>query len=91
MSVSRLRITIQGQVQGVNFRSEAVEFANGLDVRGFAKNIDDGTVQIVAEGEEAHLDEMLKWCHKGPAGAEITEVESIHEKPSGMYQSFQIQ
>lgn len=91
MSIGRLKITIHGQVQGVNFRSEAAEFANGLDVRGYAKNIDDGTVQVVAEGEEELLERMLAWSRKGPAGAVIEGVESIHEKPSGMYQSFQVQ
>lgn len=90
-SVARLRITIHGQVQGINFRSEAVEFGQSLGLHGIAKNLDDGTVQIVAEGEEVNLDEFEKWCHKGPAGAVIEEVESIKEKPTGIYQSFQIQ
>ena len=87
----RLKITIHGQVQGINFRSEAVEMGQSLDLHGYAKNLEDGSVVVVAEGSEEHLSELEDWCHRGPAGAEITEVESIHEPTTGAFSSFQIQ
>jgi acylphosphatase len=87
----RLKITIHGQVQGINFRSEATEMAQSLGLHGYAQNLEDGSVMVVAEGSEEHLDELERWCHKGPAGAVIESVESIHEPPSGTFSSFQIQ
>lgn len=72
-----MRIKVFGQVQGVSFRFYAAEKANELGLRGFAKNMPDGSVYLEAEGDPAALQEFLMWCNKGPESAvvERTEVE----------------
>lgn len=70
-----LEIRIYGKVQGVWFRASAKEIADRLGVRGFAKNEADGSVRIVAQGEEEAVEEFLAWCEEGPPGAEVGKVE----------------
>ncbi len=70
-----LRIKIFGEVQGVSFRFYAAEKANESGVRGFVKNMPDGTVYAEAEGEPGALQDFLTWCHKGPEFARVERVE----------------
>lgn len=72
---THLRIKIFGRVQGVAFRFYAAEKANDLGVRGFVKNLPDGTVYAEAEGDPGALQEFLMWCHAGPALASVERVE----------------
>lgn len=66
-------ITIHGQVQGVFFRASAQHVAERLQLRGFVRNLKDGTVHTVAEGEQDKLLEYIKWCHIGPDAARVDE------------------
>ena len=70
-----LKIKIYGQVQGVLFRYTAKEKADELAIYGFARNEDDGTVYIEAEGEEDALEIFLDWCNAGPFSAKVVKVE----------------
>lgn len=70
-----LTIKIHGRVQGIFFRHSARQKAKELDIKGFARNEDDGTVYIEAEGEEENLKKFLDWCRKGPALAIIKKVD----------------
>lgn len=83
------RFVIIGLVQGVFFRAQAKEKANELGLMGFVKNLNDGGVEIHAEGPEVKLKEFEKWCHKGPPGAVVENVTATFtsEKP---YASFEI-
>lgn len=75
MANKRMTAKIYGQVQGVGFRATAKDKMNKLQLTGIARNEPDGTVYVVAEGDEEKLKELLKWCHKGPWMAEVEKVE----------------
>lgn len=73
--VRRLQIQIFGQVQGVAFRAHTMRRARGLGLDGWVRNLPEGSVELVAEGEDASLRELLEWCHSGPPAASVTRVE----------------
>ena len=74
-TMHRLQLKIHGQVQGIFYRDTACQKAKELSVTGWVKNSPDGTVEIVAEGKEDSLKELLEWCRKGPELAEVVKVE----------------
>jgi acylphosphatase len=76
MANKRMTAKIYGAVQGVGFRATAKDKMNKLQLTGIARNEPDGTVYVVAEGDEEKLKELLKWCHKGPWLAKVEKVES---------------
>lgn len=69
-----LNIYVYGKVQGVFYRGKAMEVANTLNVKGFARNEKDGSVYIEAEGEEEALKKFIDWCYTGPARASVERV-----------------
>lgn len=69
-----LNIKIYGLVQGVFFRATAEEEADKLKITGFAKNEDDGSVYIEAEGEKENLEKFVQWCNLGPNMAQVEKV-----------------
>ncbi len=79
----RAHVLIRGRVQGVFFRAEARERALALGVRGWIRNNPDGTVEAVLEGPEEHVEALLRWCRRGPAGARVEAVETRFEEPAG--------
>jgi len=87
---TRVHVVISGRVQGVFFRAHTVEKADELGLTGWVKNTPDGTVEAVFEGEEGAVDEMLTWCHRGPALARVTKVEATHETFTGEFREFSI-
>ncbi len=70
-----LNIQITGEVQGIFFRVEAKAKAKKLDIYGFARNEQDGSVYIEAEGSESLLEKFIEWCYEGPLGAKVEKVE----------------
>ncbi len=87
--MKHLNIKIDGRVQGVSFRFAARKKAQSLGVKGYVKNQTDGTVYIEAEGKEQQLNEYLKWCHKGPPLAKVTDVE-VQESTPKHYSTFDV-
>ena len=77
MEIKHYDIRVSGKVQGVFFRASARHRAQLLDICGFAKNDQDGSVLIEAEGTAANLALFIEWCHEGPERAEVTNVEVI--------------
>lgn len=69
---ARLELNISGRVQGVNFRGSAKAQADKLGIFGYAKNLRDGTVNIIVEGGRDALTEFLHWCFRGPVLARVT-------------------
>jgi len=88
--MKRLYLRIYGLVQGVNFRISTRRKAHELGLAGFVKNMPDGTVETVAEGEEEKLHQYKKWCQKGPSSAVVDEVREKWEEPTGEFNSFTI-
>jgi acylphosphatase len=73
------RFIVSGKVQGVFFRASAREQAQRLDLSGYAKNLDDGSVEVVACGEAANIDALERWLQKGPASARVDRVARFDE------------
>ena len=90
MATKRIRAIVKGKVQGVFYREFTRREAESLGVSGFARNLKDGTVEIVAEGEEKQLREFEKRFRKGPLMAFITDVEMKDEQPTGDFEGFDI-
>ncbi|HTA28603.1 MAG TPA: acylphosphatase [Bacteroidia bacterium] len=88
--VKHLNIWIYGRVQGVFYRATAVEIAISLGIKGFARNENDGTVYIEAEGEEANLKKFVDWCNEGPPRASVERV-TTEESEMKNYSNFVIQ
>jgi acylphosphatase len=84
----RVHVWIKGRVQGVCFRAYTQERAEELDLTGWISNLPDGRVEAVFEGEEENVREMVKWCHRGPSYAEVTEVTAMEEEYKGEFQRF---
>ena len=74
--MKNIHLRIHGRVQGVFFRSNTELKAREFNITGFVRNDPDGTVVIEAEGEEGALESFLKWCHKGPKGADVKKIET---------------
>ncbi len=86
----RVRLIIEGRVQGVWFRDSTRREATALGVYGWVKNQRDGTVEVVAEGPEDRVRELVSWCHDGPPGARVSRVHESHEEWQGRPKSFEI-
>ena len=86
----RAHIFISGRVQGVFFRSETMYEAKRLDVTGWIRNIPDGRVETVFEGEEKNVKELVEFCKRGPPGARVTNIDITWEKHTGEFRNFEI-
>ncbi len=73
--VQTISIIIRGKVQGVFFRQSSKEEAIRLGITGFVKNLDDGSVKIVATGTEEKLLALTNWCKTGPPKARVSGIE----------------
>lgn len=69
-----IRVLVSGKVQGVGYRMATRRRAREWRVNGWVRNLSDGRVEAVFEGEEAALAEMLKWCRSGPPAAVVADV-----------------
>ena len=77
-------------VQGVFFRREMTELATRLGISGWVRNLPDGKVEALAEGERARLDELIRFCHVGPRGAVVRKVEVEWSGYTGEFRGFRI-
>ncbi len=77
------RYVVRGVVQGVGYRYFALRQAAALGVTGHARNLPDGSVEVVAEGGEQTLAEFEQRLRRGPAAADVTSVEREAETPRG--------
>jgi acylphosphatase len=75
--VSGARFMVAGRVQGVWFRAATRERALALHLQGFARNLGDGGVEVVAVGADAAIDELEQWLWQGPPLAKVAQVERL--------------
>ena len=83
-SAIRRRVVVRGLVQGVFFRDSSRAQARRHRVTGWVTNRADGAVEAVFEGDEAAVDAMVAWMHRGPDSAVVTGVEVTDETPEGL-------
>lgn len=87
---ARAHIFVSGRVQGVFFRTETVEFAERLDLTGWVRNLSDGRVEAIFEGDEENVEKAVDFCRKGPPGAHVLNLNVEWEQWKGEFQDFRI-
>jgi acylphosphatase len=86
----RAHVFVSGMVQGVFFRQKTRQLAIGLNVTGWVRNLGDGRVEAVFEGEEEAVAAIVDFCGKGPKGAKVDHVQLNWEDFRGEFQNFTI-
>jgi len=89
MSTKRVQAIVSGRVHGVGFRYFAAHVADKLGVVGTIRNISDGQVEAIAEGEEEALSHFLSELRKGPAKADVTGIYTAWSEPAGDFERFE--
>ena len=74
----------------MNFRYYTRQQAQSLGVRGWVRNLMDGRVEVLFEGDEISVERMIDWCHQGPRASRVDSVESYWEQPTGEFSGFDI-
>ncbi|MCS7138524.1 MAG: acylphosphatase [Crenarchaeota archaeon] len=88
--MTRAHVYISGRVQGVFFRYETKNLADELGVKGWVRNLPDGRVEAVFEGEEGLVKKMIDFCKRGPPGAKVTDIKVEWEDYKGEFERFSI-
>lgn len=86
----RAHVFVSGRVQGVFFRTEAQDEAIRRNVAGWVRNLHDGRVEAVFEGEKENVDRLIEFCRRGPPGARVTKVDVSWEHYTGEFRGFQV-
>ena len=90
MSNQRIRIIVTGKVQGVFFRQSLKIKAKQNDIFVWVKNLKDGRVEAILEGDEEKINRIIEWAHGGPANARVEDVEIQNEKFIGEFSKFDV-
>ena len=88
--MKRVKIIVHGRVQGVFFRANTRNIASDLSLKGYAKNLEDGSVEVVAEGNEEKLKRLVEFCKKGPEGAEVSKVDVKFSDAIDEFKNFEV-
>jgi acylphosphatase len=86
--MTRVHVIVHGRVQGVYFRASARDRARQLSLSGWVRNRADGSVEIIAEGEKTQLEQFAVWCHGGPPGAVVTDINVEWQEATGEFTGF---
>ena len=90
MVQKRVHLFVTGRVQGVFFRQATRVIAIKNYVTGGVKNLDDGRVEIMIEGEEKFVDAVTKWCSLGPANSRVDDLKTNQEQFLGEFENFEV-
>ena len=85
-----LYAVVRGQVQGVGFRYFVVQHALAFNIRGYARNRSDDSVEVVAQGEHAALERLLTLLRRGPSSAYVSEVTTTWREPTEHFSGFHV-
>lgn len=83
--MTRTRVVVAGQVQGVFFRDTCRRLALARGIAGWVRNLSDGRVEAVFEGESTAVAQLVAWASRGPRGAVVERVTTVDEEPEGMH------
>ena len=81
---ARRRAVVHGRVHGVFFRDTVRRLAAQRQLAGWVRNVPDGTVEAVFEGDADAVERLVAFCHEGPRGAVVERVDVFDEEPEGL-------
>lgn len=87
---ARAHVFLSGRVQGVFFRSATKHNADRNDVKGWVRNLQDGRVEAVFEGEKGSVQKLVEFCKHGPSGARVTNIDLTWEDYTGEFDRFKL-
>jgi acylphosphatase len=90
LPVIRVRLNVVGRVQGVFYRANTRREALSLGLTGWVRNLPDGSVEVVAEGEEDQVEKLISCCRRGPPLAIVRSVEVKRESPVNEFKTFSV-
>jgi acylphosphatase len=90
MTETRAHVFVSGKVQGVYYRASTRDAAREKGVEGWVRNLDDGRVEAVFEGEKDAVEATVEWCHKGSRRAEVEDVEVEWNEATGDFDGFEV-
>jgi acylphosphatase len=86
----RAHVYVSGRVQGVFFRSETADRAQRLGINGWVRNLSDGRVEALFEGESEQVEEEIEFCRRGPPGAHVQGLDIRWEDWRGEFRDFKV-
>ena len=90
MAQKRVHLIVRGRVTGVYFRAASQREARRLGITGWVKNRQDGAVELLAEGDEDLIKEIIGWAHHGPSAARVDQVDVRWRGYTGEFSDFRI-
>ena len=87
---TRAHVFVSGRVQGVFFRQKTKQQAESFGVTGWVRNLPDGRVETVFEGEEEAVKALVEYCHHGPSYARVTNIDASWEDYRGEFSDFKM-
>jgi len=90
MVQKRVHIFVNGRVQGVFFRQATKVIAIKNNVTGWIRNLDDGRVEILIEGDDKCIDSVIAWCDCGPANSRVDDIQINNENYLGSFENFEV-
>jgi len=90
MSLKQVHLFVRGRVQGFYFRASAQREARRLGLTGWVKNRADGAVEVLAEGDEEEIKELIGWANRGPGAARVDAVDVRWRSFTGDFPDFRI-
>jgi acylphosphatase len=88
--IARARVVFRGRVQGVYFRAHCHEKAGELGLRGYVRNVRDGSVEAVFEGERTAVEECIEWNATRQPNARVERADVTWEAPTGEFAGFEV-
>jgi acylphosphatase len=86
----KAQIIVQGIVQGVSYRFFTVDMAKQYNIRGYCRNLPDGNVEVIAEGDEGMVNEFIKQLKIGPPAAHVTSIDVKWDNTDSGFDDFGI-
>ena len=90
MSKQRVRLVVRGKVQGVFFRQALKVMAIKNNITGWVRNLDDGSVEALLEGDIDDVNAIVEWAHGGPANSRVDDVEIKNEDFKDKFTAFEV-
>ena len=90
MAMLSVRLIVRGRVQGVGFRYATVEQGRRLGLNGWARNLPDGAVEVMAAGDAAAVERLVAWCRQGPSSARVATIERIETHEDLLPEGFDV-